>query len=215
MPRDPNFASVFALKCHSESLYPTGCHVNPNLTGQWRRFASGDGGRRGGPGVGPQAGVLAEMFLSNFEKQLDAKRRIVVPQEVRALAAGPFDGVFCFPSIEADCIEGGGKALFDRYNSVIEELEFGDPLRTALETSILGGMAKLSFDTAGRITLPETLCADFGLTDWVVVAGMGERFQIWSRDAFAIHRAAQREMARAGMAELREQQRLARAGGAG
>ena len=69
------------------------------------------------------------MFLSTFEKQLDAKRRIVVPMEFRALAAGPFDGVFCFPSIEADCIEGGGKALFDRYNSVIEELEFGDPLR--------------------------------------------------------------------------------------
>jgi len=155
------------------------------------------------------------MFLSTFEKQLDAKRRIVVPQEFRALAAGPFDGVFCFPSIEADCIEGGGKALFDRYMGVIEELEFGDPLRSALETSVLGGMAKLSFDTAGRITLPETLCEAFGLTDWVVVVGMGERFQIWSRDAFQAHRAAQRELAREGLAQLRAQQRAARVGGAG
>src|ERR1051326_4572149 len=109
------------------------------------------------------------LFLSTFEKQLDAKRRIVVPQEFRALAAGPFDGVFCFPSIEADCLEGGGKALFDRYLGVIEELPFGDPLRSALETSILGGMAKLSFDPAGRITLPETLCDLFGLTDDVVL----------------------------------------------
>jgi MraZ protein len=154
------------------------------------------------------------MFLSTFEKQLDAKRRIVVPQEFRALAAGPFDGVFCFPSIEADCIEGGGKALFDRYMGVIEELEFGDPLRSALETSVLGGMAKLSFDTAGRITLPETLCEMFGLTDWVVVVGLGERFQIWSREAFQAHRAAQRELAREGLAQLRAQQRAARLGGA-
>ena len=77
-------------------------------------------------------GTWPEMFLSTFEKQLDAKRRIVVPQEFRALAAGPFDGVFCFPSIEADCIEGGGKPLFDRYMAVIDEIEFGDPLRTAL-----------------------------------------------------------------------------------
>lgn len=154
------------------------------------------------------------MFLSTFEKQLDAKRRIVVPQEFRALAAGPFDGVFCFPSIEADCIEGGGKALFDRYMGVIEELEFGDPLRTALETSVLGGMAKLNFDTAGRITLPETLCEMFGLTDWVVVVGLGDRFQIWSRDAFHAHRAAQRELAREGLAQLRAQQRAARLGGA-
>jgi MraZ protein len=154
------------------------------------------------------------MFLSTFEKQLDAKRRIVVPQDFRALVSGPFDGVFCFPSIEADCIEAGGKALFDRYTGVIEELEFGDPLRTALETSVLGGMAKLSFDTAGRITLPETLCDMFGLTDWVAVVGLGDRFQIWSREAFQAHRSAQRETAREGLAQLRAQQRIARIGGA-
>ena len=153
------------------------------------------------------------MFLSTFEKQLDAKRRIVVPQEFRALAAGPFDGVFCFPSIEADCIEGGGKALFDRYVGVIEELPFGDPLRSALETSILGGMAKLSFDPAGRITLPETLCELFGLADEVVLVGLGDRFQIWSREAFQAHRAAQRELAREGLAAHRAQQRVARLGG--
>ena len=152
------------------------------------------------------------MFFSTFEKQLDAKRRIVVPQEFRTLAAGPFDGVFCFPSIEADCIEGGGKALFDRYNGLIEELDFGDPLRSALETSVLGGMARLSFDTAGRITLPETLCDMFGLTDWVVVEGLGDRFQIWQREAFQAHRAAQRELAREGLAQMRAQQRAARLG---
>jgi MraZ protein len=156
----------------------------------------------------------AGMFLSTFEKQLDTKRRIVVPQEFRALAAGPFDGVFCFPSIEADCIEGGGQALFDRYKGVIEELDFGDPLRSALETSVLGGMARLSFDTAGRITLPEALCEMFGLTDWVAVVGLGDRFQIWSREAFQAHRAAQRDLARQGLAKLRADQRAARLGGA-
>ena len=153
------------------------------------------------------------MFLSTFEKQLDAKRRIVAPADFRAHLTGPFEGVFCFPSIEFDCIEGGGKALFDRYTAMIEELQFGDPLRTAIETSVRAGMNMLAFDTAGRITLPETLCRDFDLTDWVVIAGMGERFQIWNRDAFQAHRAQQREQARAGMAQLREQQRQARAGG--
>ena len=157
---------------------------------------------------------LGGVFLSTFEKPVDSKRRLVVPQEFRASVSGPFDGVFCFPSIEADCIEGGGKALFDRYTGVIEELEFGDPLRSALETSVLGGMAKLSFDTAGRITLPETLCDMFGLTDWVAVVGLGDRFQIWSRDAFQAHRAAQRDLAREGLAQLRAQQRAARLGGA-
>ncbi len=148
------------------------------------------------------------MFLSTFEKQLDGKRRIVVPLDFRAAAAGPFDGVFCFPSIEADCIEGGGKALLDRYTGLIEELPFGDPLRTALETTVYGGMTQLSFDTAGRITLPDALCQEFGLSDWVAVIGMGDRFQIWEREAFRAHRAAQRLAARDGLSTLRNHQRL-------
>ncbi len=152
------------------------------------------------------------MFLSTFEKQLDAKRRIVLPQEFRAFAAGPFDGVFCFPSFESDCIEGGGQAFFDTYVGVIDELPFGDPLRSALETSVLGGLARLSFDTAGRITLPETLCEMFGLSDWVAVVGLRDRFQIWSRETFQAHRAKQREIAREGLAALRAQQRGARLG---
>jgi len=154
------------------------------------------------------------VFLSTFEKQLDSKRRIVVPQDFRALAAGPFDGVFCFPSIEADCIEGGGRALFDRYHALIEELPFGDPVRSALEVSVYGGASQLSFDTAGRITLPESLCQEFGLSDWVVIVGLNERFQIWDRDAFRAHRASQRLAAREGLAALRNQQRLSRQGGA-
>ena len=41
---------------------------------------------------------------------------------------------------------------------------------------------------------------------------MGERFQIWSRDAYRAHRSAQRLAAREGLIELRNRQRLARTG---
>jgi MraZ protein len=151
------------------------------------------------------------VFLSTIERQLDSKRRLVLPAEFRAAAAGPFDGVFCFPSIEADCVEGGGQALFDTYKGVIEELPFGDELRSALETSVMGGMARLSWDPAGRITLPEAMCEMFGITDWVSVVGLGDRFQIWSREAFAAHRERQRKLAREGLVALRAQQRVAKA----
>ncbi len=160
---------------------------------------------------------MGRVFLSTFEKQLDSKRRIVVPHEFRAAVGQPFDGVFCFPAIEADCLEGGGKALFDRYAALIEELPFGDPLRSALEATVYGGMARMGFDEAGRITLPPVLCDMFGLAagDWISVVGMGERFQIWPREAFQAHRAAARDAARTGLAELRAAQRARIAGAAG
>jgi MraZ protein len=153
------------------------------------------------------------MFLSTFEKQLDSKRRIVVPQEYRAALSGPADGVFVFPSIRSDCIEGGGQALFDRYGAMADELEFGDELRDSIERNVFGEMQKLAFDTAGRITLPESLCELYGITDWVAVVGLRDRFEIWERDAYRAQRAADREKARAGLAEMRVQQRAARLNG--
>jgi len=147
------------------------------------------------------------VFFSTFEKQMDAKRRLVVPAEFRAALAGPFDGLACFPSVEFDCIEGGGKALFDRYQALIEELPFGDPLRSDLEMTVHGGLVRMGFDDAGRITLPPMLCDQFGLSDWVVLVGLGERFQIWSREAFQARRAAARQGARDGLAQFRASQR--------
>lgn len=147
------------------------------------------------------------MFISTFEKQLDAKRRIVAPLEFRA-AVAPLDGLFCFPSIEADCIEGGGRALFDSYAALIDEYPLGDPTRLALETSIMGGMAQLSFDTAGRITLPESFCEMFGLADWVTVVGLKDRFQIWSRDVYRARIADQRQIAREGLLRRARQKAL-------
>ena len=68
-------------------------------------------------------------------------------------------------------------------------------------------MRQLPFDTAGRIVLPESFCEQFGLSDWVAVVGLGDRFQIWSLDAFRAHREAQRLTAREGLAALRSPQR--------
>ncbi len=155
------------------------------------------------------------MFLSTFEKQLDAKRRFVVPQDYRTPATGSAEGVFCFPSIEADCIEAGGDALFGQYQRVIDDLPFGHRLRTALEDAVYGQQRRLSYDTAGRITLPESLCEEFGLTDTVVIVGLRDRFQIWRPDVHRAWRAEQRRVARDGLAELGELKRAAnlRSGG--
>ena len=95
------------------------------------------------------------MFLSTYEKQLDGKRRLLIPQEFRTAENGAEHGVFCFPSIEADCLEAGGDKLFAEYRAVIESLPFGDPYRSALEASIFGEQKPLSYDSAGRITLPD------------------------------------------------------------
>jgi MraZ protein len=154
------------------------------------------------------------MFLSTFDKQLDAKRRIVVPQDYRAALAEPGDSLFVFPSIRSNCIEGGGQALFARYAKMADDLEFGDELRDSIERNVFGEMQKLAFDPAGRITLPEHLCEQYGLTDWIAVVGLRDRFEIWERATYRAQRDADREFAKAGLADMRARQRAARLGGA-
>tara|TARA_R110001606_G_scaffold12306_9_gene53426 strand:- start:86888 stop:87358 length:471 start_codon:yes stop_codon:yes gene_type:complete len=156
------------------------------------------------------------VFLSTFEKQLDGKRRLLIPQEFRTAENGAEHGVFCFPSIEADCLEAGGDRLFAEYRGVIEGLPFGDPYRSALEAAIYGEQKALAYDSGGRITLPESLCAEAELSEAVVLYGVGDRFQIWARDKWETHRAEQRRAARAGLAQFGEMRRQAiKPGGAG
>ncbi|CAN5201230.1 division/cell wall cluster transcriptional repressor MraZ [soil metagenome] len=136
------------------------------------------------------------MFLSTFEKQLDGKRRLLIPQEFRTADNGAETGVFCFFSITADCLEAGGDRLMAEYMARIDALPFGSDRRTALEESFYAGQRQLSYDSGGRIVLPEGLCQEAGLSDDVVIVGLGPRFQIWDRAKWNARRAASRALAR-------------------
>lgn len=142
------------------------------------------------------------MFRQTYEKQLDGKRRLLIPQDYRTADNGAETGIFIFPSIEADCLEAGGDRLFQVYAEIISQLPFGSEERSALEWQVMGEQTRLAFDSGGRITLPESLCAEAGLGDEVVIVGLNDRFQIWSKEKHAARRAQQRALAKSGLAQI-------------
>ncbi len=149
-----------------------------------------------GQGAG-RLGLMGRVFLSTHEKQLDSKRRLLVPSDFRATALQPYDGVdafegvYCLAAINAACLECGGAAFFATCRDVIEEYPKMSPTRTAMHKHFYASMHRLSFDTAGRVTLPEHLCEKFKLSADVVIAGMGDSFQIWEPAAYAVYAAEQ------------------------
>ena len=164
--------------------------------GSGGQFKSGSGRIRLGVGV----------FLSSYEKQLDVKRRLIVPSDYRVAALAthdgvePFEGVYCIAAINAACLECGGAAFFATYRDVISEYPKLSPTRAAMERRFYASMHRLGFDTAGRITLPEKLCDQFGLSGDVVIAGLGDSFQIWQPSAYAAHVEAQDRLVEAAFA---------------
>jgi len=140
--------------------------------------------------------VGAGVFLGTYEKQLDGKRRLQVPQEFRVAGKGVETGVFCLLSLVDDCLEAGGDDLTALYVQRIEALPFGSPARDALEEAFFGGQRHLSYDGGGRITLPESLCQEAGLGEAVVIVGKGSRFQVWDKARWAARKAPVRALAR-------------------
>ncbi|MFJ6024828.1 division/cell wall cluster transcriptional repressor MraZ [Brevundimonas sp. NPDC092305] len=135
------------------------------------------------------------MFLGTWEKQLDGKRRLQIPQEFRTAVSGVELGVYCLLAVTDDCLEAGGDALTELYEQRIEALPFGSEERDALEEAFYGGQRQLAYDGGGRITLPESLCEAAGLTSDVVVVGKGRRFQIWDRARFVERNPGRRALA--------------------
>ena len=145
------------------------------------------------------------MFLATLEKQLDDKRRLQVPQDFRAAALTPYDGVepfeglYCFAAIDAGCLECGGAEFFAIHRDVINEYPKLSPTRKALEHRFYASMHRLGFDKAGRVTLPEALCERFGLSDTVLLTGLGDSFQVWQPDAYKAYAVEQDRLVAAAM----------------
>jgi MraZ protein len=67
-----------------------------------------------------------------------------------------------------------------RRASALDALDPLDPRRAALERLYFGEAMWLGFDSAGRITLPESLRSEFDLSEEAIFVGVRDRFEIWS-----------------------------------
>jgi MraZ protein len=144
------------------------------------------------------------VFLSTTNNGVDAKGRVSVPADFRAVVrGGPFDGIIVWPSFDGPYLEGGGQALMERYQTLIEEMDPYDEARIAFERAIFGGAKPLSFDANGRVTLPKDLIEHAQLHGKAVFVGLGSRFELWSPDVYADHQAQAREFAKTNKASLR------------
>ncbi len=136
------------------------------------------------------------MFLSTYESKIDAKNRVSVPASFRKALGG--DDVICaWPSFgkSKDCLEGGSKKLVNGLYKSIRKMKPMDPRRQALEYGILGECKELQFDGTGRIVLPQKFVDAAGITGEVAFVGLGERFEIWSKERLEAKRAEFMELA--------------------
>nr|WP_255701286.1 division/cell wall cluster transcriptional repressor MraZ [Afifella sp. H1R] len=136
-------------------------------------------------------------FVATFTNRLDAKGRVSVPAQFRAvLAREGTEGLFCYPSLDQDAIDCGGARLQDEISKRLQAFEtFSEDYET-LSTAFYADSRLLKIDQDGRIMLPEEFIEFAGIKDAAVFAGLGLKFQIWEQEKFQARRQVARSRLR-------------------
>ncbi len=126
------------------------------------------------------------LFLSNFTNKIDKKGRVSVPAQFRlAVSNQDFSGIIVYESFINQSIEGCDIDRIKQLSESIDELDPFSETRDAFAASILGGSVQLSFDSDGRVILPEALIEFANLKDKATFVGKGKTFEIWQPETFS------------------------------
>lgn len=130
------------------------------------------------------------MFLGESRHSLDAKGRVILPVRFRAdLESGltitkGLDG--CLWVMSRD-------EWTELSQRVIQRTSIADPRRRNFARFIFSGASEDRPDKQGRVLVPENLREHAGLERDVIVAGAGERIEIWNPERWDAKRAAAEE----------------------
>jgi MraZ protein len=140
-----------------------------------------------------------DRFVSTFINKIDAKGRVSVPAQFRAvLERDGFveGGIYCYPSLDAPALDAGGKSLAANIDRLLDGLPDYSDERDELSVALYGDVVTLAIDQDGRIVLPEALRAHASLSTHVAFVGLGQKFQMWEPARFETRRAGAREKVR-------------------
>jgi MraZ protein len=158
------------------------------------------GSRAASGGPAGQARAMDE-FVSTYTNRLDAKGRVSIPAQFRAvLAVDGLDGLYCCPTLDRQAIDAGGNRLRDTIRASLSNFEPFSEDHELLSTSLVGDSEILKIDQDGRVVLTDAIKSHAGIGERVTFVGQGYKFQLWEPERFA----AYREEARARLRDLRK-----------
>lgn len=121
------------------------------------------------------------LFMDTIINKVDAKGRVSLPSDYRAIVKELSTEIVCYRSLTSPCIEGCLEDLLDKLATDMENsLDFFSQTQDDLTNLIFGDAKRFPFDSTGRIVLTEKLLKHAQITDAAVFVGKGRKFQIWN-----------------------------------
>lgn len=142
------------------------------------------------------SGIKKSLFFDTVINKVDAKGRVSVPAEYRAVFAFEEAEMVAFRSFTLPCIECCTSRLLQKIADEMEDsLDMFSQRQDDLSSLIFADAKEFTFDSTGRIGLTEKLLKHAGIVDAAVFVGKGKTFQIWNPQRYAEEEAAIRKRA--------------------
>jgi MraZ protein len=122
------------------------------------------------------------MFLGQFEHSIDEKGRVTIPARFREVLVA--EGAYVLQGFDRNLIVLTASA-FDQMVKRINQLSLTDTNARLLKRQVFSTAVQVEIDKAGRILIPQFLRQAAQLDTNLMVAGVGDYFEIWSQELWA------------------------------
>lgn len=135
------------------------------------------------------AGQAASIgFTGAFEHSLDGKRRLIIPSAWRQKIADP--ALFVFPGVDSKCLYAitaeDMRIKLERFRSV----SVADAAAQQFARTFFSKAAEIPLDGQGRIRITDPLLDFAEIEGQVVLAGVGNRFELWRPETWRSYQAS-------------------------
>lgn len=121
------------------------------------------------------------MFRGRFEHSLDAKARLSIPSKFRDILTTKFDERLVVTNFD-NCLWAYPVAEWSRVEDKVASLpQFKEEVK-ALQRVFISAATECPIDKSGRILIPPTLREYAAIDRDVVLVGMINRIEIWSKE---------------------------------
>ena len=118
------------------------------------------------------------MFFGSFEHNLDNKNRLLIPSRLRGQIGSK---LFIMKGYEGS-LSLYPEEQFTKYLERLNNLPYESKLSRDIERISLSSVFELEIDKVNRIQIPTALINKYGISKEVVVVGVLDHIEVWSKD---------------------------------
>jgi MraZ protein len=125
------------------------------------------------------------MFYGEYIHSIDRKGRIILPAKFREVAKSHFFEKFFVTRGLDKCLFMFSEEEWRIQENKFKSVSFTKQQARTFNRLYFSGAVEINFDTQGRILLPQYLKDYAGIKKDVVIVGVSNRIEIWSKDCWS------------------------------